>query len=92
MRPTVLAASIIAAILANLLIFGALSRLDSSVTPLQPRVLARPTFTPDAASARRLVTPTATPAVTAVPTPTLDLSNSSDQQINIPASTESETK
>lgn len=71
MRPRVLAAAVIAIVLANLLVFGAIGTNVLKPTPRPTRaVQVRATFTPNPNYARRLVTatPTRPPTATRYPT------------------------
>ena len=64
-------AGVLAALLANALVFGALSTSLGKPTPRPTRALAIKTFTPNPELAKRRVTPTwtTTPTPTRYPTP-----------------------
>ncbi len=63
---------IVALVLANLLVWGALDAWAfSAPAPLPPTPIPQVTFTPNPAFSMRLLTPTATPFPTLIPPPTL---------------------
>lgn len=69
MHRHILLASIVAILLTNLLVFGAISTYVFPPTPRPSRVIRHKTFTPNPELAKRLVT--ATPTRTPLPSPTL---------------------
>lgn len=66
MRMHILVAAIAAVVLANLLVFGAISTYVLPPTPRPSRVVQNKTYTPNPFYAQRMVTPTLIPS----PTPT----------------------
>lgn len=68
MRIRILIPTVIAIVLANLLVFGALGTTIFLPTPRPPRIVSHKTFTPNAAYTRRRVTATPTPRPPPLPT------------------------
>ncbi len=67
MRTHIIIAAVLAIVLANMLVFGAIGTQMLPPTPRAVRVVARKTYTPNPAYARRMTTQTPVPT----PTPTL---------------------
>jgi hypothetical protein len=70
MRRNLLLAGVLAVVLANALVFGALSTSVGKPTPRPTRAVVVKTFTPNPELARRRVTPTATHTATPTRIPT----------------------